>query len=63
MCDSDSQFVAGHVVDAKGASAEHAIGQGVRDFRQGGALGKSESEGGPGVVLDRFMQGRGGGTG
>ena len=27
ICDSESQFLAGHVVDAKGASAEHALGQ------------------------------------
>ena len=33
MCDSDPQLLAAHVVDVKGASAEHAIGQVPRDLR------------------------------
>ena len=39
MCDSDSQFLANHVVDAKGASVEHAIGQVLRDLRKMGHPG------------------------
>ena len=39
MCDSNSQFLAGHIVDAKGASAEHAIGQVLRDLRKMGHYG------------------------
>lgn len=34
ICDNQSQFLASHVVDAKGASAEHAIGQVLRDLRK-----------------------------
>ena len=36
MRDSDSQILAGHVVDVKGAIAEHAIGQVFRDLRNMG---------------------------
>ena len=39
ICDSESQFLAGHVVDAKGASAEHALGQFLRDLRNMGHFG------------------------
>ena len=39
ICDSNSQFLAGHVVDAKGASAEHALGQILRDLRKMGHYG------------------------
>ena len=39
ICDSESQFLAGHVVDAKGASAEHALGQVLRDLRKMGHFG------------------------
>ena len=39
ICDTESQFLAGHVVDAKGASAEHAIGQVLRDLRKMGHYG------------------------
>ena len=39
ICDSKSQFLAGHIVDAKGASAEHAIKQVLRDLRKMGHYG------------------------
>ena len=39
ICDSDSQFLAGHVVDAKGSSAEHALGQVLRGLRKMGHYG------------------------
>ena len=39
ICDNDSQFLAGHVVDAKGASAEHALGRILRDLRKMGHYG------------------------
>ncbi len=39
MCDNQSQFLAGHVVEAKGASAEHAIKQVLRDLRKMGHYG------------------------
>ena len=36
ICDQESQFLAGHVVGAMGASVEHAIGQVLRDLRKMG---------------------------
>ena len=39
VCDNNSQFLSGHVVDAKGASAEHAIKQVLRDLRKMGHYG------------------------
>ena len=39
ICDSESLFLAGHVVDSKGASAEHAIGQILRDLSKMGHYG------------------------
>ena len=35
ICDSDSQFLADHVVDVKGAGAEHALGQVLREAKDG----------------------------
>ena len=39
MCDNQSQFLASHIVDAKEASAEHAIKQVLRDLRRMGHHG------------------------
>ena len=39
MCDSASQYLAAHVVDSKGASAEHAVKQVLRDLRKMGHYG------------------------
>ncbi len=39
VCDTESQFLAGHVVDAKGASADHATVQVLRGFRKMGHYG------------------------
>ena len=39
ICDTESQFLAGHVVDAKGASVGHAIVQIMRDLRKMGHYG------------------------
>ena len=39
VCDSASQFLAGHIVDSKGASAEHAVKQVLRDLRKMGHYG------------------------
>ena len=39
ICDKNSHFLAGHVVDSKGASAEHALGQVLRDLRKMGHYG------------------------
>ena len=50
ICDTESQFLAGHVVDAKGASAEHAIGQVLRDLRKMGHYGSPQSKDGPRVI-------------
>ena len=36
ICDIASQYLAGHVVDSKGASDEHAVGQVLRDLRRMG---------------------------
>ena len=34
ICDIQSQFIAGHVVDSKGASADNAVRQVLRDLRK-----------------------------
>ncbi len=34
ICDIQSQFLAGHVVDSKGASADNAVKQVLRDLRK-----------------------------
>ena len=39
LCDSTSQFLAGHVVDSKGASAEHIVQQVLKDLRKMGHYG------------------------
>ena len=39
ICDKNSKFLAGHVVDSKGARAEHDLGQVLRDLRQMGHYG------------------------
>ena len=39
ICDSVSQFLAAHVLDSKGASAEHAVKQVLRDLRNMGHYG------------------------
>ena len=39
ICDSASQFLAAHVLDSKGASAEHAVKQVLRDVRKMGHYG------------------------
>ena len=39
MCDFASQFLAAHVLDSKGASAEHAVKQVLRDLRNMGHYG------------------------
>ena len=48
ICDSNSQFLAGHVVDAKRVSAAHATGQVLRGLRKMGHYGnlrvKTEQE-------------------
>ena len=40
LCDDDSQYLAGHVVDAKGASSESAVKQVLKDLRKMGHHGK-----------------------
>jgi hypothetical protein len=40
ICDTTSQFLAGHVVDSKGAGAEHAVRQVLRDLRKMGHYGQ-----------------------
>ena len=45
ICDVVSQYLAGHVVDSKGASAEHAVGQVLRDLRKMGHYGQVEKDG------------------
>ena len=40
ICDIESQFLAGHVIESKGASAEHAVGQVLRDLRKMGHYGQ-----------------------
>ena len=40
MCDNQSHLLTGHVADAKGASAEHAIKQVLGDLRRMGHHGK-----------------------
>ena len=39
ICDRKPHFLAGHVVDSKGASVEHALGQVLRDLRKMGHYG------------------------
>ena len=39
ICDLQSQFLAGHVVDSKGASADSAVRQVLRDLRKMGHYG------------------------
>jgi hypothetical protein len=39
VCDFQSQFLAGHVVDSKGASADNAVKQVLRDLRKMGHYG------------------------
>ena len=39
ICDFQSQFLAGHVVDSKGASADNAVRQVLRDLRKMGHFG------------------------
>ena len=40
ICDTASQYLAGHVVDVKGASDEHAVKQVLRDLRKMGHYGR-----------------------
>ena len=40
ICDTTSQFLAGHVVDAKGAGAEHAVKQVLKDLLKMGHYGQ-----------------------
>ncbi len=40
ICDTASQYLAAHVVDVKGASAEHAVKQVLRDLRKMGHYGR-----------------------
>ena len=46
ICDRDSLFLAGHVVDSKGTSAEHALGQVLRELPSR----QSEGENRPRVI-------------
>ena len=39
LCDDDSQYLAEHVVDAKGASSESAVKQALKDLRKMGHHG------------------------
>ncbi len=50
VCDYQSQFLAAHIVDSKGASANPAVRQVLRDLRQHWALWRLGSADGPRVV-------------
>ena len=57
ICDFQSQFLAGHVVESKGASADNAVKQVLRDLRNMGAVWRCQSPNGPGVGSVRSLPG------